>query len=137
MKTYVREEIVSTSSKYELVDITRKVERVVEESGVENGLCIVFAPHATAAVIANENERGLVTDIINAIKLVVPEDKNWRHNLIDDNASAHIASSIIGSSRIFPVLKGKLVRGVWQNIFLVELDGPRRSRRVIIEVIGE
>lgn len=137
MKSIVREELVSTRGKYELVDITGKVERTVRESGIKNGVCLVFAPHATAAIIANENERGLVEDIVEAIRKLIPENGRWKHNIIDDNASAHIASSLIGPSRIFPVVDGRLVRGTWQNIFLVELDGPRPSRRVIIEVIGD
>lgn len=136
MKFFVEEFRVSTSSRFEVVDITSRVESVVSRSGVRNGLCLVFVPHATAAVIANEAEPGLMQDYIDLIKELFKPDAPWRHNRIDNNAHAHLASAVIGPSRVFPVIDGRCVRGTWQNIMLVEMDGPR-SRRVIVEVIGE
>jgi len=76
-------------------------------------------------------------DILTKIKEFVEPDRRWNHNLIDDNAHAHIGSAIIGADRVFPVRNGELIRGTWQNIFLVELDGPRRERKVIVEVLGD
>ncbi|MEM1509466.1 MAG: secondary thiamine-phosphate synthase enzyme YjbQ [Thermofilaceae archaeon] len=137
LKVYFKELLVNTRSKRELVDITAEVERTVSESGVKNGLCLVFAPHATAAIIANEHERGLKNDILRKLEKDYPSDGGWEHNRIDDNAAAHLASAFLAASRIFPVINGNLVRGTWQNIFLVELDGPRSHRRVLIEVMGE
>ena len=136
MKVYVKEFTVRTSKRKELVDVTYKVEEIVRESGVKNGICMVFVPHATAAVIANEHESGLMQDIINALERIAPSDYPWLHNRIDDNADAHIIASIVGPSRTFPVVNGELVRGTWQNIMIVELDGPR-TRRVVVEVLGE
>ena len=137
MKFYVKEITLRTTSKYQLIDITSNVEDIVRESGIRNGLCLVFAPHATAAIIANEHEYGLMNDIVNKIKSDFPENGKWQHNLIDDNAHAHLASSFIGASKVFPVINGKLIRGTWQNIFLVEMDGPRSYRRILVEVLGE
>lgn len=137
MKVYFKELAIRTQRRRELVDITYEVERAVAESGVTNGMCLVFAPHATAAVIANEHERGLVNDILRKFAEEFPDDGEWEHNRIDDNAAAHLASAFVGSARIFPVKEGRLVRGTWQNIFLVELDGPRASRKVVVEVMGE
>ncbi len=137
MKVYVKELTLSTHRKYQLIDITYEVENIVKESGIRNGLCLVFVPHATAAIVANEHERGLMEDILRKIKEEFPENGKWQHNIIDDNAHAHLASAFIGADRVFPVINGKLVRGTWQNIFLVEMDGPRGYRRVMIEVIGE
>jgi len=134
---YQKHIYVSSSRRRELIDITSQVEQAVRESGIRNGICHVFVPHATAAVIANEHEYGLMEDILKALEELVPPDKPWKHNLIDNNADAHILASIIGPSRSFPVEDGRLVRGTWQNIFLVELDGPRGSRKVIITVMGE
>lgn len=136
-KVYQEEIRVSSNSRKELIDITYEVERIVEKSGIKEGLCHVFVPHATAAIIANEHEGGLMRDILRALTELVPPDKGWEHNRIDDNADAHILASIIGPSRTFPVANGRLVRGTWQNIFLVELDGPRSSRRVIVTVLGD
>jgi len=126
---------IKTTQKIELVNITRQVEEAARRSGVENGLCLVYAPHATAAIIANEDEEGLKADIVKWIREFFPHDGKWRHNLIDDNAAAHLASSMLTSSRLFPVRGGRLIRGTWQSIFLVELDGPR-TRRVVVEVLG-
>ncbi len=137
MRIYVKELTLSTRSKYQLIDITHEVEDIVRESGIKNGLCLVFAPHATAAIIANEHERGLMEDILKKIKDEFPENGKWQHNIIDDNAHAHLASAFIGADRVFPVINGKLIRGTWQNIFLVEMDGPRGYRRIIVEVVGE
>ena len=137
MHVYSREIILSTSKKRELVNITAKVEDIVRESGVKNGIAVIYAPHATAAIIVNEDEEGLKKDILNCIEELVPWDGKWLHNRIDTNASAHILSSIISSCRLMPVVNGRLYRGTWQEIFLLELDGPRSARRVLVEVIGE
>ncbi len=138
MKVYTETITFSTSKRFELVDITYRVEEIVEKSGVRNGIALVFAPHATAAIIANEHESGLIEDILTKIKeLTEPGSSKWKHNMIDDNAHAHIGSALIGADRAFPVINGHLVRGTWQNIFLVEMDGPRSRRRVVVVVLGE
>ncbi len=137
MHVYHDEIIISTSKRFELIDITDRVEEIVEKSGIRNGICLVFAPHATAAIVANEHEWGLLQDMLNRIKELFPPDRGWFHNRIDDNAHAHVGSAIIGADRVFPVINGRLVRGTWQNIFVVEMDGPRSRRRIIVTVTGE
>jgi len=138
MKVVVKEITISTQSRFQLVDITSRVEEIVEASGVKNGIALVFAPHATASIVVNEHEAGLVSDIIEKVKeFTEPGSSKWRHNLIDDNAHAHIGSALFGSERVFPVADGKLVRGIWQNIFFLEMDGPRATRKVYVVVLGE
>jgi len=137
MKNFAKTLTVSTKEKYQLIDITRSVEQAVSESKVEEGLCLIHASHATAAIICNENESGLVSDILRKVKEIFPPGAGYLHDRIDDNASSHIASALIGASRAFPVQSGRLVRGTWQNIFLLELDGPRTRRIVNVHVIGE
>jgi secondary thiamine-phosphate synthase enzyme len=127
---------VSTRNRTELVDVTRQVEEIMRKSGVKNGLCIIHTVHSTTAVIVNENESGLTKDIIKKIQQDFPRGVGWLHDMVDDNTDAHLAASFIGPTRIFPVRDGKLIRGTWQNIFLLELDGPR-NRRIAIEAIGE
>jgi len=131
----VEEIILSTSKKIELVNITSQVEEKVAQSGVEKGICLIFLPHATAALWVNEDETGLKEDFLRMIKNLFPEGE-YKHNLIDNNAQAHLGSGFLGQSQVFPVENGRLIRGTWQNIFLVELDGPRAQRRVLVEVIG-
>ncbi|HEU16892.1 MAG TPA: YjbQ family protein [Nitrososphaeria archaeon] len=137
MKSSSREFTYSSSAEVELIDVTEDVERAVRESGVRSGICLISVPHATAAVVANEHEEGLLMDIIGLIRKLFPRDGKYLHNRIDDNAHAHLAATIIGSSRSFPVMDGRLVRGTWQNIFLVELDGPRSVRKVVVTVVGD
>ncbi len=136
-KVFVDTITVSTSKRFELIDITDRVEEIVEKSGIEKGMCLVFAPHATAAIIANEHEYGLMNDILDLVKEVFKPDYSWRHNRIDDNAHAHLGSAFIGAFQVFPVVGGRLVRGTWQNIFLLEMDGPRSVRRIVVVVMGE
>ena len=136
MKVYVKEIQVTTKSREDIVNITHYVEEAVRESGIKNGLVLVYVPHATAMLIVNEDEPGLRTDYINKLLQLFPRHGDYLHNRIDDNANAHLASAFVGSSRIFPLVNGRIVRGTWQEIMLVDLDGPR-TRRVVIEVIGE
>ena len=136
MKVFFEDISVSTKNRTELIDITRNVEEITQKSGIRNGLCLIHAVHSTVAIIVNENESGLTKDIVKKIQQDFPKGAGWLHDMVDDNADAHLASSFISPSRIFPVRDGRLVRGTWQNIFLLELDGPR-TRRVSIEVMGE
>lgn len=137
MTVFAKALTVSTRERYQLVDLTRSIEEIVAESKIEKGLCLVHASHATAAIIANENESGLVNDVLRKVKEIFPPGAGYLHDRIDDNASSHIASALIGASRAFPVEDGRLVRGTWQNIFLLELDGPRAHRVVNVHIVGE
>ncbi len=136
MKVFVKEFTVSTSGREDIVNITRLVEEAVRESGIRNGLVLVYVPHATALLIVNEDEPGLRKDYLSKLLQLFPRHGEYLHNRIDDNANAHLASAFVGSSRIFPLVDGRIVRGTWQEILLVDLDGPR-TRRVVVEVIGE
>lgn len=129
---------ISTSKKHELIDITRKVEEIVKKSGAKEGICFLYVPHATAAVTINENaDPNIQADIIKAINKIVPEHDNYLHDSIDNNAAAHIKSTIIGVSKAIPISNGKLQLGTWQDIFFFELDGPRPNRKMIIEIIKQ
>lgn len=122
---------LSTTRGSEVVDITPHVQRAVRESGVIDGICLVYTLHTTTAVIVNEAESGLLMDIIDKIKEIVP-GAGYRHG---DNGPAHLQASILGNSAAVPVENGMLRLGTWQRILFVELDGPRR-RRVGVKVIG-
>lgn len=128
---------ITTEEKIQVVDITNKVERIVRNSAIEEGICTILLPHATAALILEENESGLKQDIKNWVKENFPLNKNYKHNRIDNNAHAHLASGFLGQSKTLPIKKGKLVRGAWQNLLLIELDGPRSRRSVIVKIIEE
>lgn len=129
--TMQREFRVRTRKKAEMIDLTRQVAEIVARDGRDAELCSVYVPHATAAVVINENaDPNLCEDILEALDRLVPEGR-WRHDRIDDNGAAHIKSAILGPSETVPVREGRLLLGTWQAIMLVELDGPR-ERRVVV-----
>ncbi len=123
---------ISTTKKVDLVDITRQVEDIVSQSDVAQGVCLIFVPHSTAAVLITEDEAGLIKDWEKFIQKL-SDNENWQHNRIDDNAEAHLISGLIGQSKVLPIENNQLQRGTWQQIFIVELDGPRSQRKVSIQ----
>jgi secondary thiamine-phosphate synthase enzyme len=124
---------IHTQKTQEMVDITAKVAEVVQQAGLRNGLCMVYVPHATAAVVINENaDPNVCQDILDALGRMVPEGA-WRHDRVDNNAAAHIKATILGPSETVPVRDGSLQLGTWQSLMLVEFDGPR-ERTLIVEV---
>jgi secondary thiamine-phosphate synthase enzyme len=122
---------VRTSAQQQVVDITEMVEDVVRKSKVMEGTCLIFTPHATAGIILNEAEPNLEQDFLSFFGKVVPKG-NWSHNKIDDNAEAHIKSALFGQGKVVPVSEGRLVRGTWQQIMLLEFDGPRERRICVV-----
>ena len=124
---------IHTRKTQEMIDITSHVGEVVQRSGITSGLCLVYVPHATAAIVINENaDPNVCQDILDALGRMVPEGA-WRHDRVDNNAAAHIKATILGPSETVPVQDGSLRLGTWQSLMLVEFDGPR-ERRVIVEV---
>ncbi len=128
---------ISTSERRELINITSKVEEIVRESGIKNGIVLIFVPHATAALVANEDEPLVRQDYLRLFEMLVPEKNDWKHDQIDDNADSHLLSLLLKQFYVFPVKDGRIIRGTWQELFLVELDGPRYRRRIVVTVIGE
>ncbi|MFA4934323.1 MAG: secondary thiamine-phosphate synthase enzyme YjbQ [Candidatus Methanoperedens sp.] len=127
---------IHTTTRTELIDITDRMRAIVKESGVKDGICIISTPHTTGGIIVNENERGLRTDILGMLETLVPENKNYAHNSIDNNAHAHLRAVILGNSATIPIEDSHLILGTWQSIFFVELDGPR-NRSVNVKIIGD
>lgn len=123
---------VSTKERYQLIDITEKVEEIIKESGVQDGLVLVFVAHSTAGILLNENEPGLKGDWLKIFKKIT-SGIDFAHNRTDNNADAHIIAGLIGNEKTLVIEEGELVLGTWQQIFLVELDGPR-TRKVIVKI---
>ena len=128
---------IQTSSDIELIDITNNIEEFVKKSGIKKGIVVIFVPHATAAIILEERESGLIDDIINKIKKEFPKGAGYKHDKIDDNAHSHIGSCFIGQEKTLLIQNGNLIRGMWQSIQFVELDGPRAERKIIIQIVGK
>ena len=130
-----RELSVRSRHRTQVIDVTADVARVVAEAGVTAGLCTVYVPHATAAIVVNENDDpNLCDDLLDALDRLVPQGQ-WRHDRVDGNGAAHIKAAMLGPSETLPIGDGRLLLGTWQAIMLVDLDGPRQ-RRIVVTVLG-
>jgi secondary thiamine-phosphate synthase enzyme len=116
-----------------MIDLTARVAEIVAQTDLAEGLCSVYTPHATAAIVVNENDDpNVCVDVLDALDRLIPAGI-WRHDRVDGNAASHIQAAILGPGETIPVRAGRLVLGTWQAVMLVELDGPR-DRRVIVTV---
>ncbi len=126
---------VSTPQKSAFVDITEKIEEVIKESKVKNGICFIYVPHTTCGILINENyDPSVVRDILNTYERIVPQNLPYAH--LEGNSPAHIKSTIVGVNTFVLIREGKLKLGTWQGIFLAEFDGPR-YRKVWIDIIED
>jgi len=122
---------IRTAAKRVMVDLTARVAEIVARSGLAEGLCSVYVPHATAAIVINENDDpNVCTDVLDALDRLIPAGI-WRHDRVDGNAASHIQATLLGPGETIPVKDGRLQLGTWQAVMLVELDGPR-ERRVLV-----
>ena len=132
---------VSSSSNFQIIDISSDIAAVLNEINKEhkmdNGIVNIFTKHSTSSIRVNENEKGLLLDFEKALKDIVKEKDNYKHDFIDNNAASHIRAFLLGSSETIPIVDGRLDLGTWQSIFFVELDGPRTNRTVDLTFIGE
>jgi secondary thiamine-phosphate synthase enzyme len=126
---------IKTEKRIELVDITDKVRKHVSETGISNGICVISTKHTTTSIIVNENETGLVSDILTLLDKLVPAHAGYSHDRIDNNADSHLKAMLLGSSETIPIVDGRLHLGTWQSLFLAELDGPR-TREITVTVIS-
>ena len=135
MEGYFGEIRVRTGSRIEFKNITSDVRRIVEESGVRSGIATIYTPHTTTAIFVNEDESGLKGDLMKVLEKLIPVEGGYEHDLVDDNAFAHLRSIIVNPSITIPIRDGRLMLGTWQSIFIAEFDGPR-TRTVYVQVLG-
>ena len=130
----MKEISVETHSRAEMIDITAAVQKAVREGKIEEGICLIYTPHTTAAITINENaDPDVPRDILVALDKAVPLSANYRH--VEGNSAAHVKSSLVGASELVIIENGRLVLGTWQSIFFCEFDGPR-SRKVLVSIIA-
>ncbi len=131
----MKEISVQTNSRVEMIDITSAVQKAVGEEKIEEGICLVYTPHTTAAITINENaDPDVPRDILAALEKAVPFSVNYRH--AEGNSAAHVKFSLVGASELVIIENGRLVLGTWQSIFFCEFDGPR-TRRFIIKILPD
>jgi len=126
---------VETRSRVDFKDITETLQKLISESGVQQGTCLVFVPHTTAAVLINENyDRALQKDWDDFLNRLAPRDGDYYHD--DGNCDSHLKAALIGNSKSLFIERGRLVLGRWQGVFLCDFDGPRR-REVRVKIVAD
>lgn len=127
---------ISTKKREELVDITEDVAKVVNSSGVSEGIVHVFAQGATASIIVQENwDESVQNDVISVLRKYIPQGI-WEHDRQDGNGDAHLKSGLVGPSETLPISDGRMALSRWQNLFFCEFDGPRRVRNIVLTVVS-
>lgn len=130
----MKELTIRTRQHTELVNLDAEVQRVVTESGVKRGVCVVYVPHTTAGITINENaDPDVVADLIQALDRAVPWKANYAHT--EGNAAAHVKSSMMGCSQHVLIENARLALGTWQSLYFCEFDGPR-TRKVWVQILG-
>ena len=139
MKSYRKELHYEIPKRLAFLNITEEVEACLEESGIQEGLCLVNSMHISSSVFINDDERGLHHDFTVFLEKLVPHAPidQYRHNDTgEDNADAHIKRQVMGREVVVAVTGGKLDFGTWEQIFYGEFDG-RRKKRVLVKIIGD
>ena len=123
---------IPSHNRCEMINITAKIEKILREKQICEGVITLFTPHTTAAITTNENADPDVTrDMLHGLAKLIPQDPHFKH--AEGNSDAHIKSSLIGVSETLIVEDGKLLLGTWQGVYFCEFDGPR-TRRVRIKL---
>jgi len=126
---------VKTREQTELIDITTDINQLIQKSGTDQGLCMIYVPHTTAAVTINESaDPSVKSDILMILNQIIPWEANYRH--LEGNSPAHIKSTLVGSSELIAIENHRLALGTWQGIFFCEFDGPR-ARKVDVRIMAE
>lgn len=124
---------VKTSTRTELLDITSRIADQVKQSGVSDGLCMLYVPHTTGAVTINESaDPSVRQDILMVLNQIVPWKADYKH--LEGNSPAHVKSTLVGASELLAIENGSLVLGTWQGIFFCEFDGPR-TRKIHVRIL--
>ena len=130
---------IETKGETDLIDITRKVENFVKDSGITSGIVTVFVPGSTAGITTIEYESGAIKDFQKAIERIAPKNIHYDHDARwgDGNGYSHIRAALLGPSITVPFSSSRLLLGTWQQIVLVDFDNRSRKRDVILQIIGE
>ena len=130
---------LETEGHCDIVDITPQVSREVAMSGLQVGTVTVFCPGSTGGVTTIEYESGALHDLERVLDEIAPPDRDYRHHLRwgDDNGHSHVRGALLGPSLTIPFVHADLTLGTWQQIVFVDFDTRPRSRRLVLQIIGE
>ena len=127
----------STKGHTDIIEISEKVQQIVNEEKVKNGICHLFVVGSTAALSTCEPDENLYEDIKEVLEEIAPYKRNWKHHQTwhDDNGAAHVRATMLGPSLCVPVIEGKLMLGTWQKIVLIDFDTGPRTRKVVVNIL--
>jgi secondary thiamine-phosphate synthase enzyme len=130
---------LETDGHCDILEITSRVKRAVSESGLQDGIATLFCPGSTGALSTIEYESGALRDLQRILDEIAPPDRAYRHHLRwgDDNGHSHVRAALMGPSLTVPFVEGKLTLGTWQQIVFLDFDTRPRSRRLVLQLIGE
>jgi len=139
MVVYYNEINIKTKGEVDIIDVTSKIQKIVYESKIKNGIACVFIPGSTGCITTMEYEPGLRKDLPKILQKIVPKDEYYHHHETwnDDNGHSHVRASLIGPSITVPIKDTMLLHGTWQQIVFIELDTSPRDRNIIVQIIGE
>ncbi len=127
---------ISTTTHNGLYDITKQVEAIVSDSGIQTGLVNVYVQGATAGIMIQENwDQSVQNDVVTLLNKLVPSGI-WEHDHQDNNGDSHLKAGIVGPQETIPIVDGEMGLSTWQNIFLCEFDGPRHRRNIMVTLIS-
>ncbi len=122
---------VQTTRREEMLDVSRQVQAAVRETGLAEGVCLVYSPHTTCAVTVNEGyDPAVISDTLTHLRQLVPREAGFQH--AEGNSDSHIKSMLVGPSVLLPVAAGELRLGRWQAVFMCEFDGPRERTLMVV-----
>ncbi|TLX67139.1 MAG: YjbQ family protein [Thaumarchaeota archaeon] len=139
MKSITRYLTFHTDRRFKLLNITQQIEKIVQESNIKEGICLINSMHITSSIFINDDERGLHSDFEKWLQRLAPHlpTEQYMHNDTgEDNANAHLKRQIMGRETIVAITDGKLDFGPWEQIFYGEFDGCR-NKKVLVKIIGE
>jgi secondary thiamine-phosphate synthase enzyme len=137
MKTYTKKLKLNTEKRIDFVNITGEVQKIINESGIKEGLILINPMHITASVFINDNESGLIQDFQEWLEKIAPKNFDYKHHQTgEDNGFSHLWRTIMGRETTVAISNGELDFGPWEQIFYGEFDG-QREKRVLVKIIGE
>jgi secondary thiamine-phosphate synthase enzyme len=139
MKIISQEITKKTKGNCDIVDLTGEINDVLLKTGIKEGTCTVFSVGSTAGITTIEYEPGLLKDIPRLLDKLIPSAIKYNHDDTwgDGNGHAHLRSALFKTSLSIPVIKGELTLGTWQQVVLLDFDNRSRTRRIVIQVLGE
>jgi secondary thiamine-phosphate synthase enzyme len=139
MQARYEELTLETQGDGDILDLTSYAQKAIDNTGVKEGLCTVFVAHSTCAMTTIEFEPGCTADLNQVFERVAPQDDRWEHNErnADTNGHSHVRAAMVGPSVTIPIANAELVLGTWQKVVMIDFDDRPRSRRVVIQMLGE